>query len=314
MRIQPVRNLVTLTLLFIISISSASPFGISTVAAVVSASAADADAASAKTFVFTAIPDQDEANLQERFNKVADYLQGQLGVEVRYIPVKSYAAAVTAFRNNQVQLAWFGGLSGVQARRLVPGSQAIAQGYEDQFFSSYFIAHHSSGVETSASFPQAMAAKTFTFGSKGSTSGRLMPEYYIRQYLGDTPDKLFSKVGYSGDHSRTISLVQSGAYQIGAVNYKVWDSQLTAGKIDTSKVKVIWQTPTYPDYQWTVRGDVNESWGADFQARLSRALLDMDDADLLASFPRSAFVSATNTLYQPIVDTAIAIGLIDADQ
>ena len=68
----------------------------------------------ADTFVFTAIPDQDEARLRERFDKVATYLTQALGVETRYVPVKSYAAAVTAFRNNQVQLAWFGGLSGVR--------------------------------------------------------------------------------------------------------------------------------------------------------------------------------------------------------
>src|SRR5690554_3745649 len=81
---------------------------------------ATAAAASAETFVFTAIPDEDETKLVERFRGVADYLSEQLDVDVRYIPVKSYAAAVSAFRNNQVQLAWFGGLSGVQARRLVP--------------------------------------------------------------------------------------------------------------------------------------------------------------------------------------------------
>jgi len=93
--------------------------------------------ASAATFTFTAIPDADESQLRTRFEKVALYLEEKLGVEVKYVPVKSYSAAVTAFRNNQVQLAWFGGLSGVQARRLVPGSQAIAQGYEDQFFKAH---------------------------------------------------------------------------------------------------------------------------------------------------------------------------------
>lgn len=301
MRIQLLRNFIALTLLFITSISSASP----------SASSAVADPVSAKPFVFSAIPDQDEANLQERFDKVAVYLQDQLGIEVRYIPVKSYAAAVTAFRNNQVQLAWFGGLSGVQARRLVPGSQAIAQGTEDPFFTSYIIAHSSASLEPSDNFPAGIAGKTFTFGSKGSTSGRLMPEYFISENLRDTPDKLFSKVGYSGDHSRTIALVQSGAYQVGAVNYKVWDKQLAAGKIDRDKVKVIWRTPSYPDYQWTVRGDVNDSWGPDFQARLTAALLAMDDPDLLASFPRSGFIAADNDLYQPILDTAISVGIID---
>ena len=301
MRIQLLRNFIALTLLFITSISSATP----------SASSAVADPVSAKPFVFSAIPDQDEANLQERFDKVAVYLQDQLGTEVRYIPVKSYAAAVTAFRNNQVQLAWFGGLSGVQARRLVPGSQAIAQGTEDPFFTSYIIAHSSAGLEPNDNFPTGIAGKTFTFGSKGSTSGRLMPEYFISENLRDTPDKLFSKVGYSGDHSRTIALVQSGAYQLGAVNYKVWDKALAAGKIDRDKVKVIWRTPSYPDYQWTVRGDVNDSWGPDFQARLTAALLAMDDPDLLASFPRSGFIAADNDLYQPILDTAISVGIID---
>ena len=94
----------------------------------------------AETFVFTAIPDEDESRLRQRFEKVADYLGRQLDVSVRYIPVKSYAAAITAFRNDQVQMAWFGGLSGVRARNLVPGSQAIAQGFEDQAFITYFIA------------------------------------------------------------------------------------------------------------------------------------------------------------------------------
>src|SRR5690554_7708095 len=104
-------------------------------------------AVQAQTFVFTAIPDEDETKLVERFRGVADYLSEQLDVDVRYIPVKSYAAAVSAFRNNQVQLAWFGGLSGVQARRLVPGSEAIAQGVEDKAFETYFIANTNTGIK-----------------------------------------------------------------------------------------------------------------------------------------------------------------------
>lgn len=65
------------------------------------------------TLYFSAIPDEDETRLTERFSAVADYLSDELGVPVEFVPVKSYPAAVTAFRNDQVQLAWFGGLSGV---------------------------------------------------------------------------------------------------------------------------------------------------------------------------------------------------------
>lgn len=268
-------------------------------------------AAAAETFVFTAIPDEDESRLRQRFNKVAVYLSKRLGVGVKYIPVKSYAAAVTAFRNNQVQLAWFGGLSGVRARNLVKGSEAIAQGFEDKAFETYFIAHVSTGLKPSKSLSKAIAGKTFTFGSKGSTSGRLMPEYHIRQLFNKGPEKVFSRVGFSGNHSRTIALVQSGAYQVGAVNFKVWETNLASGKVDPKKVAVIWKTPPYPDYQWSVRGDVNKHWGAGFKKRVKAVLLGMEDKDLLASFPRKSFIPATNADYQPIEDVARKIKLID---
>ncbi len=267
----------------------------------------------AETFTFTAIPDQDESRLQERFGQVAAYLQKELGVDVKYVPVKSYAAAVTAFRNNQVQLAWFGGLSGVQARELVPGSEAIAQGYEDQFFVTYIIANHTTGLSKSEDFPKAIADKRFTFGAKGSTSGRLMPEFYIREYFKKSPEQIFKRVGFSDDHSRTIALVQSGAYEVGAVNYKVWEDELAAGIIDPSRVSVIWQTPSYPDYQWSIRGDIDKRFGAGFKVKVAETLLAIIAPEILAAFPRQSFVKASNSDYQPIKDTAIAIGLMDAE-
>ncbi|MGX9463501.1 putative selenate ABC transporter substrate-binding protein [Shewanella sp. A14] len=262
------------------------------------------------TFTFTAIPDEDESQLRTRFDKVAVYLSEQLGVEVKYIPVKSYSAAVTAFRNNQVQLAWFGGLSGVQARRLVPGSEAIAQGFEDQFFKSYLIAHHSTGLVPSENFPS-LDHYTFTFGSKDSTSGRLMPQYFIEKNTGKPIENIVKRIGFSGDHSRTISQVEAGVYQVGAVNYKVWDTAVEKGEVDTNKVKVIWQSPTYPDYQWTVHSGVDNDFGTGFKDKLTKTLIGMTDKDLLASFPRESFVPAQNSDYEPIERVAKAIGMID---
>lgn len=266
----------------------------------------------AQTFTFTAIPDQDESRLEQRFGKVAEHLEEALGVPVKYVPVKSYPAAVTAFRNDEVQMAWFGGLSGVQARRLVPGSRAIAQGQEDTAFKSYFIANSSTGLEPGDSLPDAFAEQpSFTFGSKGSTSGRLMPEYYFRERFGAPPQELIDKVGFSGDHSRTLSLVESGAYATGALNYQVWDQALADGDIDTDKVRVIWETPAYPDYHWTVRGDLDHRFGDGFSQRVTEVLLAIDDPELLEAFPRSAFVPADNDDYQAIEDTAESIGLLD---
>ncbi|MBI4275770.1 MAG: putative selenate ABC transporter substrate-binding protein [Rhizobiales bacterium] len=263
-------------------------------------------------FVFTAIPDQDETRLVERFTRVATYLEGKLGVSVKYLPVKTYPAAVTAFTNNQVQLAWFGGFTGVQARRQVPESVAIAQGVEDVAFKSFLIANVKTGLKPSKEFPKAIAGKSFTFGSRASTSGRLMPEFYLRQQFGGkSPEEVFSRVGFSGDHSRTIQLVQSGAYEVGVLDYSVWELDNKAGKVDASQVVVIWETPSYPDYQWTVRGDVDKVYGAGFKEKLRAALLAIDDKAILDQFARTKFIPAKNDDYKPIEEVAKVTNLLN---
>ena len=275
------------------------------VASLLTASARGAD------FTFTAIPDQDTTRLQERFGKIADYLSKELGITVKYIPVKSYSASVQAFKNNEVQLAWFGGLSGVQARIAVPNSVAIAQGTEDPDFISYFIANTSTGLSFSEKFPKDIADKTFTFGSKGSTSGRLMPEYFIREaFEGKAPREVFKRVGFSGDHSKTLALVQAGSYEVGAMNFKVWLKEVEAGKVDPTKVQVIWRTPGYPDYNWTIRGSVDETYGEGFIKKVQGALLGITDPAILNAFPRAKFIPADNSMYQSILDTAIEVGII----
>jgi phosphonate transport system substrate-binding protein len=263
------------------------------------------------TLVFTAIPDEDETRLVERFTQYAKYFEAKLGVPVKYLPVKSYPAAVTAFTNNQVQFAWFGGLTGVQARLAVPGSQAIAQGAEDVAFKSYIIAHASTGLKLAKDFPRGIEGKTFTFGARASTSGRLFPEHFIREALGKEPDKAFPRVGYSGDHSRTIQLVQSGAYQVGVLNHLVWDQEVKSGKVDAKSVSVVWETPTYPDYHWVARGDIDKTFGTGFTARLQAAILGVDDPKLLAIFDRTKFIPAKNDDYKVIEEVGKLTGLIN---
>lgn len=264
-----------------------------------------------KTLIFSSIPDQNQSQLKLRFDKIARYLSNELAIPVKYTSVTSYASAITAFKNNQIQLAWFGGLSGVRARALVPGSEAIAQGFEDTQFRTYFIAHRSAGIKLSSQFPSAIAGKNFTFGSKGSTSGRLMPEFFVREHFKQAPKEVFKRVGFSGNHSRVIALVQSGAYQVGVVNFKVWQRDLAAGRIDLNKINIIWKTPTYSDYQWSVRGDIDSIWGKGFKQKIKQALLNMKDPELLNAFPRSSFISASNSDYLSILNTAKDIGLIE---
>jgi len=215
------------------------------------------------------------------------------------------------FVNGDVGLAWFGGLTGVQARNRVPGARAIAQGGVDPQYYSYFVAHRDSGLTRSEAFPQTIAKLSFTFGSESSTSGRLMPEYFIRQHTGKPPEEFFERpVGFSGSHDRTVELVASGQYQVGVVNYKVFDQRVAEGKTDPNVVRVIWQTPTYADYNWSVRPDLDDTFGAGFTDRLQNALLNIQDPTLLEALPRDRLVAATNEEFEGIREIAQQLDML----
>jgi phosphonate transport system substrate-binding protein len=269
------------------------------------------DAPSPAVLTFTAIPDQNTTELQEKLQPLADHLGRQLGVPVEYLPVRDYQASVELFRNGDVLLAWFGGLTGVQARQAVPGARAIAQGEEDPRYFSYFIAHRDTGLEPSEEFPSAIAGLRFTFGSESSTSGRLMPEHFIRQNTGVSPEELFGgPVGFSGSHDKTAELVESGQYQAGVLNFKVYDRRVAEGLTDPEVARVIWTTPTYADYNWTAHPLLEETFGEGFTARLQKTLVSIDDPALLSALPRTRLIEASNEDFESIRQVALELGML----
>ncbi|MEM1130142.1 MAG: putative selenate ABC transporter substrate-binding protein [Pseudomonadota bacterium] len=265
--------------------------------------------ASASSLAFTLLPDQDPLVIEARGSELAEYLSGALGTTVQYVPMSSYEDAVAAFTNGDVQLAWFGGLTGLEARNTVEGSQALAQRPEDKAFISYFIANAGTGLGEQIDFPTDIAGKSFVFGAEDSTSGRLMPEYYIRQALGQAPADLFSQVGFSGNHTQTIRDVQSGEYEVGAVNHNVWNAAVEAGEVNPAQALVIWRTPTYPDYQWSIRGDVDAQYGDGTVEKVRAALLAIPETAVQDRYFASGLVSTSNDEYAPLAEAAKDIGL-----
>ncbi|MCA9753471.1 MAG: putative selenate ABC transporter substrate-binding protein [Gemmatimonadetes bacterium] len=267
-------------------------------------------AAPAATLRFSAIPDDNTTELNRKFQPVAKYLSDALGVPVEYVPASDYGASVEMFKNGDIQLAWFGGLTGVQARQAVPGSHAIIQGAEDPQYYSYFIAKASTGLKAGDEFPMDIASKKFTFGSPQSTSGRLMPEFYIRRYTKQSPEDFFTQpFGFSGSHDKTIEQVASGAFEVGAVNYLTYDSWVKEGKVDPKDVYVIWKTPTYADYNFTAHPELETTFGQGFTQRLQRALVDMKDPALLDAFRRSALIPANDAEFDAILDVARSLDM-----
>ncbi|WP_017297352.1 putative selenate ABC transporter substrate-binding protein [Nodosilinea nodulosa] len=264
-----------------------------------------------------AIPDQDPEQLQRLYTKLADYLEAELGVPVEYKPVTDYAAAVTAFKVGDLDLVWFGGLTGVQARLQVPGAQAIAQRDIDEQFHSVFIANASTGLKEFTD-PQDLAqikGHTFTFGSESSTSGRLMPQYFMEEAGLDTAKDFKGEVGFSGNHDTTIKLVEAGTYEVGALNEQVWRDRVAEGAVDTAKVNVIWRTPAYYDYHWVINPAVDERYGDGFTEKVQAALLALDPAvpeqkEILDLFGAERFIATSNDNYAEIEAVGRKIGKI----
>jgi phosphonate transport system substrate-binding protein len=255
-------------------------------------------------FYFTTVPDRDEAALTKQFGGLARYLEKKLAIKAIYAAVGSYEAAVNAFASGQVQLGWFEAYSGLKARRAVPGSEIIAQGEKDQNYKTYFIAHVSTGLKPSRDFPRGIRGKSFLFGSPISTSGRLIPEYWIRRQFEKSPKEVFSRVSFSGDHASTLDLVEAGVADAGALDYTVFEAAQKAGTVNPSKVSVIWETPAFPDTAFIIRGDVNRIFGEGFNRRVKQAIADLDDDEVLKSFGRQKFIPATNEQYEFIEELA----------
>ena len=259
------------------------------------------------------IPDQDSTRLARRYGEFADYLSGKLNVRVDYVSSVDYAAVVTAFGHGELQLAFFGGLTGVQARLRNPGADVIAQREQDARFHSKFIVRSDLPVYSLEDLNERSAGLTFTFGSESSTSGHLMPRHFLSQAGIDADRDFQTMANYSGSHDLTWKLVENGSFDAGVLNEDVWDRAVREGRVDTGKVRVFYTTPQYFDYNWTVSGNLDDVYGNGFTGRLQEALLDLnlqEHGRILALFNTERFIESNNDSYRDIEDVARRLGII----
>ena len=264
-----------------------------------------------------AIPDQNPEKLNRLYGSLSAELNAALEVPVKYIPVSNYAAAVSAFRTGSLDVVWFGGLTGVQARLQTPGAKVLAQRDIDAKFTSVFIANGASGLRPITSSDQLVQLKgrRLAFGSESSTSGRLMPQYFLAENGVSITDLAGGGPGFSGSHDATIAVVQSGAYDVGALNEQVWRSNVAEGRVDPTKVAVIWRRPSYADYYWLARSDLYRRFGSGFTERVQNALLSLSaeteaGSEILELFGAERFIPARDEDYKKIESVGRDLGKI----
>ena len=288
-------NLLSRTLKSLLAMAAMTAF-----AAITSAAHAQA------VFKITAIPDESPTELARKALPLVKYLEQQLGMKVEFTPVSDYAAAVEALVNKQVDMAWYGGFTFVQAN-IRSGGKVIplVQREEDEKFRSVFITSDPS-IKTLAD----LKGKTVSFGSQSSTSGHLMPRSFLLQANID-PDKDFKRVAYSGAHDATIAAVAAGKVDAGALNISVWDKFVLEKKVDLTKVKVIFTTPAYFDYNWTVHADMPLAQ----REKLTKAFLSLSQAtpegkELLDLQRATRFVPTKADNYKGIEAAGRSAGLL----
>lgn len=253
----------------------------------------------------SAIPDEAPTELLRKFEPLGAYLEKELDMKVTFQPVSDYAGVVEALGSKRLDLAWLGGFTFVQARIRTGDAIPLVQREQDAVFTSTFIT-----ADPEIKEHKDLKGKSFAFGSVSSTSGHLMPRYFMQQDGLDV-DNYLGRVGYSGAHDATVAWVESGRVDAGVLNASVWEKLVEEGKVDTDKVRVYTTTPTYFDYNWTVRGDMDP----ELVERIKQAFLKLDPENpehkaILDLQRASRFVETKPENYQGIEEAARAAGLL----
>ena len=275
-------------------------------ALVLGMAAARVEAQALKELRLSAIPDENPQEMLRIYAPFAEYLSKEIGIPVKFTPVVEYAATVEGLAANRLEMVWYGGLTSVQAAKQAKGARRIIMRKEDAQFKSYFITRKDTGIKTLKD----LKGKTFAFGSVSSTSGHLMPRYFLLKG-GINPEKDFSKFSFSGAHDATAAWVEAGQVDAGALNFLVWDKLVENKKVDTSKVDIFWTTPPYVDYVWTVRAGVDKAT----VDKITKAFLKLDDnkpddKKLLDLHRTKGYIAAKDEDWKGIEEAAVAAGLI----
>lgn len=254
------------------------------------------------------IPDADKARLEQQFGPVAEYLEAELGIPVRYEHMTDYTGAVIALGSGRIDLAWLGGVTAIDADRATGGEVTfVACRDTDLRFKSYFIANADAiargavkPVTSLRDLAPMLKDLRFTFGSKKSTSGHIMPRSFMVRAGIDPEADLLGRPGYqeAGGHDATLRTVASGQFDLGALNYTAWERADDEMK---KRAPIIWVTPDYVDYCLVA----DNRLGEEMIDKIRDAFVNLDASnpehrEILAAFSAERFVPARRSDWDAI--------------
>jgi len=257
-----------------------------------------------QTLRLAMIPSTDPGKIVRDNEPLVKYLEKETGSRIELVVPTNYAAVVEAISNDRVDIAYLGGFTFVQASRRA-GVVPLVQRERDQNFHSVFITQPRAGINTLAD----LKGHSFAFGDVNSTSGHLMPAYYMR--AANVDQDLLAKALYTGGHDATALAVANGKVDAGAMDELVFGNMMKSGKITAEQVRVFYTTPPFFDYVWAARKSIDPKVGKSF----ADALLKLDASNpeqkvLLDLLNATKYLRAEDSSYDKLRQAARDEGLL----
>jgi len=255
------------------------------------------------------LPDMSEKDLQQRYDPLLKYLSEETDLDFRLVFPADYVELLHFFGTGELDLALFGGLTFVQANTLYQAEPLVMRDVDTRFISVFLVRNNDTATELSD-----LEGKVLAFGSSLSTSGHLMPRYFLQNNKQIIPEEFFGQIVYSGAHDKTAYMVRDEEADVGAANAEIIGGMLRDGRLKQGDLRVVWETPPYPDYVWAVPQYLNE----DIKTRLRDAYLQLDLNDehhrqILAGLGARSYLPAGTKVFQPLQQIAANLDLLGAE-
>ena len=212
-----------------------------------------------KEINFGIISTESSQNLKSDWQPVLDDIAKKLGMKVNGFFASDYAGIIEGMRFNKVHVAWFGNKSAMEAVDRASGevfAQLInADGTLGYY--SHLIVHKDSPIKSLDDMLKQGKSLSFGNGDPNSTSGFLVPGYYVFSQNKIDP-KTFFKVSRGANHESNALAVANKQVDVATNNSENLDKIKDRLPEKFNDIRVIWTSPLIPSDPLVIRKDMAE--------------------------------------------------------
>ncbi|MEJ7820483.1 MAG: phosphate/phosphite/phosphonate ABC transporter substrate-binding protein [Rubrobacteraceae bacterium] len=254
------------------------------------------------------IPNQNPEEVEAQYEPLEEYLAEELGGKVEVSVPTTYNAVVESMVSGKLDLAYFGGLTYVQARQRAdvhPLVTEINPATGTTKYRSLIIAPANGDVRE----VEDIKGKTFAFGSVSSTSGSLYPSIMLKEAGVDYRTDLEQKI-YTGGHDTTAQAVVNGRVDAGGLEDRILADLEKEGIVDGDKIRVVQESEPIEGYPWVVRDALSD----EREEEITSAFLNIEDPKLLDLLRADGYEKVGASDYDDIEKQAKSLDLLAEEQ